>query len=243
MTGIVDYNAGNIRSVERALDAIGVPYVVSKNPHALESCSHLIFPGDGDAAYTMAQLKKTGFDSFLANWVSSQKKLLGICVGSQVIFDYSEEGDVQCLGFVPGAIRHFSSLWQGNGALKVPHMGWNDLSYANGSSPLFNGIEEHADVYFVHSYVIQPKDETIVKAYADYGVRVPACISFGSVTAFQFHPEKSGTVGLRMLQNFCNDDSALNGKGTLFCGSTSHSADLHSIMGDKIVKKANHCLP
>ncbi|MBQ9494304.1 MAG: imidazole glycerol phosphate synthase subunit HisH [Treponema sp.] len=252
MTGIIDYNAGNIRSVERALNAIGAPYVASKNPHELVNCNRLIFPGDGDAAYAMLQLKRTGIDSFLADWVASQKQLLGICVGSQVIFEYSEEGDVQCLGFAKGAIRHFSSLWNEKAARKVPHMGWNDLTYANGSSPLFDGVTEHTNVYFVHSYVIQPEDEMIVKAYADYGVHVPACVSFGSVTAFQFHPEKSGSAGLRMLQNFCKDDfaccaaseknaarsanaphsvNALNDSDA--CGISTHSADLHSNEGGR----------
>ena len=229
MTGIVDYNAGNIRSVERALHAIQAPYVVSKNPRELALCSRLIFPGDGDAAYAMSQLKRTGFDSFLADWVASQKQLLGICVGSQVIFEYSEEGDVQCLGFVKGAIRHFSSLWEEEHARKVPHMGWNDLTYVNGSSPLFDGVAEHTDVYFVHSYVIQPEDKTIVKAYVDYGVRVPSCVSFGSVTAFQFHPEKSGSAGLRMLQNFCKDDfarGAASGTNTARSTDTSHGTNI-----------------
>ncbi len=288
MVGIVDYNAGNIKSVERALSFLKTDYVLSKNPADLENCDRLIFPGVGEAKYAMEQLKKTGFDSFLRDWVAAKKPLMGICLGSQIIFDYSEEGDVDCLGLLKGTIRHFESVWKENAhsrhaelvsasgegmtakskesaikpkteavepkteavepktavvealettktanssvistssittkdklttvseqghfnklndraSLKVPHMGWNNLEFANGSSPLFNGVDETSDFYFVHSYLIQPSDESIVKAYADYGCRVPACVSRGSITAFQFHPEKSGRAGLKILENF-----------------------------------------
>ncbi|MBR1721644.1 MAG: imidazole glycerol phosphate synthase subunit HisH [Treponema sp.] len=204
MVGIIDYNAGNIRSVERALSFLKAEYVLSKNPADLKNCDRLIFPGVGEAAYAMQQLKSTGFDSFLKDWSAAQKPLIGICLGSQIIFEHSDEGDVECLGLLKGNIRHFDSVWNSasESRLKVPHMGWNNLEYVNGSSPLFSGVEEKSDFYFVHSYLIQPADEKIVKAYADYGCRVPACVSEGSITAFQFHPEKSGMAGLRILENF-----------------------------------------
>ena len=212
MVGIVDYNAGNIKSVERALASLGAEYVLSKNPRDLENVDKLIFPGVGEAAYAMAQLRKTGFDSFLKDWAAAEKPLVGICLGSQIIFEHSEEGDVECLGILKGEIRHFATVWNdaaGNfdtldhqSSLKVPHMGWNDLTYTNGGSPLFDGVPEHSDFYFVHSYLIQPTDAAIIKATADYGCKVPACVSCGSVTAFQFHPEKSGKVGLKILENF-----------------------------------------
>jgi len=218
MTGIVDYNAGNIKSVERALLSLGAEYVRSKNPKDLENCDRLIFPGVGEAAYAMEQLKKTGFDSFLKDWTAANKRLLGICLGSQIIFEHSEEGDVECLGILKGSIRHFKNVWKDLEdfsqstaspmqavSLKVPHMGWNNLAFANGGCHLFEGVDENSDFYFVHSYLIQPSDETIVKAYADYGCRVPACVESGSVTAFQFHPEKSGEAGLRLLKNFVKE--------------------------------------
>ena len=218
MTGIVDYNAGNIKSVERALLSLGAEYVRSKNPKELENCDRLIFPGVGEAAYAMEQLKKTGFDSFLKDWTAANKRLLGICLGSQIIFEHSEEGDVECLGILKGSIRHFKNVWKDLEdfsqstaspmqavSLKVPHMGWNNLAFANGGCRLFEGVDENSDFYFVHSYLIQPSDETIVKAYADYGCRVPACVESVSVTAFQFHPEKSGEAGLRLLKNFVNE--------------------------------------
>lgn len=205
MIGIVDYNAGNIKSVERALAFLKAPYVLSKSPKDLEKCDKLIFPGVGEAKYAIEQLKLTGFDSFLKDWVQAAKPLVGICLGSQIIFEHSEEGDVDCLGLLPGTIRHFSSIWKDediNTGLKVPHMGWNNLNYINGSSPLFNGVAPESDFYFVHSYVIQPSEPSIIKAYADYGCRVPACVSKGSITAFQFHPEKSGAAGLKILENY-----------------------------------------
>ena len=218
MTGIVDYNAGNIKSVERALQALGAEYVRSKNPKELEKCERVIFPGVGEAAYAMEQLKITGFDSFLKDWAKAGKRLLGICLGSQIIFEHSEEGDVDCLGILKGEIKHFKTVWseledfsQSTASpmqavsLKVPHMGWNNLAFDNGGSSLFAGVEEKSDFYFVHSYLIQPSDETIVKAYTDYGCCVPACVECGSVTAFQFHPEKSGEAGLRLLKNFVSE--------------------------------------
>lgn len=207
MTGIVDYNAGNITSVERALKFLNAPYVLSKNPSDLENCSRILFPGVGDAAYAMDQLKKTGFDRFLKEWADSGKKLAGICLGSQIIFDYSEEGNVECLGIIPGRIRHFKELWKeagvnGEESLKCPHMGWSDLKYTNGGSSLFDKIPEHSDFYFVHSYVICPEDKSVIKATADYGIEVPACVEKNNVTVFQFHPEKSGEKGIQILRNF-----------------------------------------
>lgn len=210
MTGIVDYNAGNITSVERALNFLGAPYILSKDPSDLTECDRIIFPGVGDAAYAMNQLKKSGFDIFLKEWAESGKKLAGICLGSQIIFDWSEEGNTNCLGLIPGKIRHFNELWKEAGInaenLKCPHMGWSDLSYTNGGSALFSSIPEHSDFYFVHSYVICPEDQSVIKATADYGIKVPSCIEKDNITVFQFHPEKSGDKGLQILKNFTGDD-------------------------------------
>ncbi len=211
------------------MDYLNIPFIRSKNPDELKDCDRFMFPGDGDDAYAMAELKKSGFDAFVREQVASGKPLLGICVGSQIIFEHSEEGDVDCLGLLKGEIRHFSSVWadmekcaetapaatsatvapsataaspRATIGLKVPHIGWNDISCTNGGSRLLAGVPEHSDVYFVHSYLIQPADWSIVKATADYGCPVPACVESGSITAFQFHPEKSGKCGLKMLENF-----------------------------------------
>jgi len=201
MTGIVDYNAGNIRSVELALLSLGSEYRISKNPADLEGADRLIFPGVGEAKFAMRELKKTGFDSFLRDWAASGKPLLGVCLGSQIIFEHSEESDTACLGLLPGFVRKFPADFMERG-LKVPHMGWNDIKFRNGGSALFDGVADGTDVYFVHSYYIDPADPSIVSATADYGFPVPCAVKKGNIEAFQFHPEKSGTGGLRMLVNF-----------------------------------------
>ena len=220
MIGIVDYNAGNIKSVERAMISIGAPYIISKKPSELEKADTVIFPGVGEASYAMGQLKKTGFDIFLKDWAQAQKPLFGICLGSQIIFEFSEENDTECLGLLKGKIRHIKNIWEDEAKsgkinsipdLKVPHMGWNNLTYSNGGSPIFNGVPEHSDFYFVHSYAIQPEDKTIIKASAEFGVQIPSCVSCGSITAFQFHPEKSGKNGLQILKNIAAIDSKNGG--------------------------------
>lgn len=207
MIGIVDYNAGNIKSVERALTSLNAQFIMSKNPRDLEKCDRLIVPGVGEAKYAMEQFALTGFDSFIKDWAASEKPLLGICLGSQVVFEHSEEGDVDCLGLLKGEIRHFTSVWKDEGktpGLKVPQIGWNDLNFSNGGSRLLDGVKEHSDFYFVHSYLIQPADKTVVKAWVDYGTKVPACVEYGNITVFQCHPEKSGKCGLQVLSNFIN---------------------------------------
>ncbi|MCQ2583457.1 MAG: imidazole glycerol phosphate synthase subunit HisH [Treponema sp.] len=205
MIGIVDYNAGNITSVERALKSLGIEYIRSKNPADLKDCEKLIFPGVGDAAYAMVQLKETGFDVFLKNWAAENKPMLGICLGSQIIFDWSEEGATDCLGLVNGRIQHFYTIDSSlkTSQLKVPHMGWNNLDRQNGECPILKDVPETADFYFVHSYVICPADSSVIKATADYGIKVPAVIQKGNLFACQFHPEKSGKFGLKILENFC----------------------------------------
>ena len=114
MIGIVDYNAGNLRSVEMAMEFLKIPYSISKKPVDLKNADKIVFPGVGEAAFAMEQLKKTGFDAFLKDWVAAGKNLLGICLGSQVIFDFSEEGNTECLGLVPGTIKHFETLFKEN---------------------------------------------------------------------------------------------------------------------------------
>ena len=207
MVGIIDFNAGNITSLERALEYLGIPYVTSKDPAELvkANCDRFMFPGDGDDAYAMSELKKSGFDVFVREQVQAGKLLFGICVGSQIIFEHSEEGDTECLGLIKGQIRHFYSIKPElkNEHMKVPHMGWNNLSFENGDCPILKGIKNDFDVYFVHSYVICPDDPAVVKASADYGIKVPSVIQSGNIFATQFHPEKSGEMGIQILKNFC----------------------------------------
>jgi glutamine amidotransferase len=243
MIGIIDYNAGNIRSVEHALCHLGIENVRSDDPRDLTACDRVIFPGDGDAFYAMGQLEATGYASFLKDRAASGAPILGICVGAQIIFDYSEEGDVECLGLVHGKIRRLPAVWSEtasatpeakSGRLKVPHMGWNDIhgpaaEKNNGEilSSLFMGIGGGTSYYFVHSYMIcpavpkVPKDNEVlndvVRAVADYGVSVPAVIQTGSIHALQFHPEKSGPAGLQILKNFATLSVETLGQGGEAC--------------------------
>lgn len=218
MIGIVDYNAGNITSVERALENLEIKYIRSKNPADFSECDKLIFPGVGDAAYAMKQLEETGLGKFLQEWAKENKPLLGICLGSQIIFDYSEEGDTKCLGLIPGSIVHMEKLMANvpdSKNYKIPHMGYNNVTMENGGCKLFNTLDNDTDFYFVHSYVIQPHDSNVIRGIADYGIKVPACIQKGNIFAFQFHPEKSGKHGLELLRNFC--EATINEKGELSC--------------------------
>lgn len=224
MIGIIDYNAGNIKSVERALDSLGIEYVCSKNPLDLEKADKIIFPGVGEAAFAMKELNSSGGASFLKDFAATGKPLLGICLGSQIIFDYSEEGDTQCLGLLKGKIRHFEKLFQEKNVcyigsdskkhgesgpvLKIPHMGWSSLTFNKDGTPgssdfyMVKNIRDGNDFYFVHSYLIQPEDEGIVVLWANYGVPVPAFIHSGNIMAAQFHPEKSASCGLSILRAF-----------------------------------------
>ena len=204
MIGIIDYNAGNITSVERALKKLNIDYILSKNPEDLQKCDKLIFPGVGDAAYAMEELKKSGFGSFIKEKTAAKIPLLGICLGSQIIFQLSEEGNTPCLGLINGSIKHFYTIDASlKKQLKVPHMGWNNLEY-HSECPILKNIPQNADFYFVHSYVICPEDKSVIKASADYGIKVPAVIQKENIFACQFHPEKSGQAGLTILENFCN---------------------------------------
>lgn len=212
MIGVIDYKAGNIQSVRHALDSLKIAYIVAEKPQELQQADRIMFPGVGNAAYAMANVRKTGFDSFIKDKAAQGVPLLGICLGSQILFDYSEEDDTDCLGLLRGTIKHFTNIPSFKTAmqktatdkadLKIPHMGWNDITYTEQNCPLFEGIPEETDMYFVHSYVIQPQDVSAVCAYSAYGIQVPAAIHVKNIYACQFHPEKSGIRGLRILRNF-----------------------------------------
>ncbi len=212
MIGVIDYKAGNIQSVRHALDSLKIAYIVAEKPQELQQADRIMFPGVGNAAYAMANVRKTGFDSFIKDKAAQGVPLLGICLGSQILFDYSEEDDTDCLGLLRGTIKHFTNIPSFKTAmqktatdkadLKIPHMGWNDITYTEQNCPLFEGIPEETDMYFVHSYVIQPQDVSAVCAYSTYGIQVPAAIHVKNIYACQFHPEKSGIRGLRILRNF-----------------------------------------
>jgi len=194
---VIDYEAGNLKSVENALAYLGAPFVVTRDPEIVRDAQSLIFPGVGEAAASMAVLTRTGLGTALKEYVASGRKLLGICIGCQVIFDRSEERDTTCLGVVKGVVRRFAA---GSG-LKVPHMGWNAVHFTR-AHPVFDGIPQDSRFYFVHSYYPEPADPRLAAAETGYGITFASCIARGSLVAFQCHVEKSGKFGLRLLDNF-----------------------------------------
>jgi glutamine amidotransferase len=203
MIGIVDYKAGNLTSVARALSYLHEPCLITDDPGRLMQASHIIFPGVGAAGEAMANLKKTQLDKWLREWVQQGKPVMGICLGTQVIFEYSEENDTQCLGIVPGKVKRFpQNLRQGNEQLKIPHMGWNHVAFRK-DHPVFRGLPEGAEFYFVHSYYPFPDDDTWVIGLTSYGNPFCSVVARGNLIAMQFHPEKSGRPGLQILTNFC----------------------------------------
>lgn len=197
MIAIIDYDAGNLRSVEKAFEFLGYEAQVSKDKEFILEADAVVLPGVGAFGDGMVRLKQTGMDRCIYDLVEQQRPFLGICLGMQLLFETSEEnGNQTGLGILPGNIRKIPAA----GGLKVPQIGWNSLHFTN-QSPAFKGLCENSYVYFVHSYYLQANKRSDVIAQTQYGVNIDAAVSRGSVTAFQFHPEKSGEVGLTMLQN------------------------------------------
>jgi glutamine amidotransferase len=188
---IIDYNAGNTRSVQFALERLGVEPILSRDPLVLGAADKVIFPGVGAAGSTMAYLKETGLDVIIKNL---KQPVLGICLGMQLLCEFSEEGNVEGLGIFPQKVKRFV-VKEG---LKVPHMGWNTLSCE--AVPLMEGIESSSYVYFVHSYYAEMSPYTV--ATCTYGNRFSAALQKDNFYATQFHPEKSGSIGAQILKNF-----------------------------------------
>ena len=201
MIAIIDYDAGNIKSVEKALIHLGQNCVITRDADAILDAEGVILPGVGAFGDAMGKLRAYGLDEVIHRYVESGKPFLGICLGLQLLFESSEESPgVEGLHILEGRIVRIPS---GTG-LKVPHIGWNDLRFPV-RGKLFDGImSEEPYVYFVHSYYLQAADEGIVTATTEYGVRIHASVEKGNVFACQFHPEKSADVGMKILQNFVN---------------------------------------
>ena len=194
--GIVDYNAGNLTSVVSALNFIGANYLVSSTHDELIMCDKLIFPGVGEATWAMEQLAKRDLEKTLHEFKKSGKPILGICLGSQIILDYSEESNTKCLGLVPGEAKLFPE----DMGLKIPHIGWNTVEH-NGMG-IFKNIPKDASFYFVHSYYVEPKLKENIIGKTTYGIEFCSSVQHENIIAFQFHPEKSGEYGLQLLRNF-----------------------------------------
>lgn len=199
MIAIIDYGVGNLASVNKAFTFIGVDSVITSRPNEILAAEKVVLPGVGAFADAMSSLEKSNMISVIRQVAAKGTPLLGICLGMQLLFDYSTEGGerVPGLGLLKGSITQFP-LDMG---LKVPHMGWNSLSIKQ-TDGLFKGIREHSYVYFVHSYYLTARDSSEVAAACSYGITYDAAVVKGNIMGTQFHPEKSGEVGLNILRNF-----------------------------------------
>lgn len=196
MIGIIDYGMGNLRSVEKALEALGYQAFISNSSEELAKAKALILPGVGAFPDAMKNLKEKGLDLLIKDFVRDDKPILGICLGMQLLFDVSYEvEECEGLGIIKGEIQKLPDY------VKIPHMGWNNLYFDN-PCKLLEGISNESFVYFVHSYYAMVKNQEDLKVCTLYGVRVPAVVGQGKVFGTQFHPEKSGDTGMKILKNF-----------------------------------------
>ena len=203
MIAIIDYKAGNLTSVKRALNFLGQESVITGDFSKVIEAERVIFPG-GAAGQAIADLKKRNLDQALTESYYNGKPILGICLGSQVIMEISQENDTRCLGLMQGEVRRFPEELKDNEGkrLKVPHMGWNGVELKR-RHPLFEGVDAESEFYFVHSYFPAPADSEKVLGETYYGIRFTSVLMAKNLVAMQFHPEKSGRPGLRILANFC----------------------------------------
>lgn len=198
MIAIIDFNAGNLKSVEKALHLLGEETVITRSFQEIEAADKVILPGVGAFGDAMEQLKKYELDKVIREVAAQGKPFLGICLGLQLLFEGSDESQgVEGLHILDGQVLRIPDT----PGLKIPHIGWNSLELAN-DGRLFQGIENGAYVYFVHSYYLKAANEQIVKATTEYSTHIHASVEQGNVFACQFHPEKSGAVGLSILKNF-----------------------------------------
>ncbi len=200
MIAIIDYDAGNLKSVQKALAFLGEEGVITRDPRKILSADKVILPGVGAFGDAMENLKRLGLVPVIREVTARQIPFLGICLGLQLLFESSEESPgAEGLGILKGKILRIPD----QEGLKIPHIGWNSLTLEH-NGRLFQGLPEEPYVYFVHSYYLRAEDEEIVKASTEYSAHIHASVEEGNVFACQFHPEKSGAVGLQILRNFCS---------------------------------------
>ncbi len=210
MIAILDYRAGNLTSVQRALSFLGHAGCITDSREEIEKADRIIFPGVGAAGQSMQNLRKLGLDVILKERLRAGIPVLGICVGLQVLFEYSEENETPCLGILPGTVRLFPSDMRddrGN-SLKIPHMGWNEVIFSR-EHPVFRDLPPGSEFYFVHSYYPAPHDSNHIQGTTGYGITFASAVAHKNLAAVQFHPEKSGPPGLRILDNFCRWDGSV----------------------------------
>ncbi len=196
MIAILDYGMGNLRSVQKAFEKVGVEAAITADPDEALEATALVLPGVGGFSDAMAHLKSTGLHEVIIESINKGRMFLGICLGLQLLFERSfEDGDHLGLGVFEGTVERLPE------GVKIPHMGWNQIEKTR-DLPLLEGIDDGTNFYFVHSYVVRPKNLEIVATVTDYGKEFVSGVSRDNVFAFQFHPEKSGSVGLSILKNF-----------------------------------------
>lgn len=196
MIAIIDYGAGNLRSVTNALVKLGYQPKVTRDPEDVLNAAAVIFPGVGAAADAMQSLRNSGLDEAIREVIRENQPLFAVCVGMQVLLSSTEEGGWnECLGIIPGTVRRLPA------GLKVPHIGWNQVKQM-ARHPIFEDIPDESNFYFVHSYYAEPEDTTVITGTTEYGVTLCSVLIKDNLVATQFHPEKSGTIGLRMYANF-----------------------------------------
>ncbi|MBI4733441.1 MAG: imidazole glycerol phosphate synthase subunit HisH [Rubrobacteridae bacterium] len=196
MIAIIDYGMGNLRSVEKAIEKLGFKVAISNDPAFIKGADGVILPGVGAFQDCMNNLVSTGLDKTVYESIESKKPFLGICLGLQLLFEQSEEDGLhKGLGIFKGSVKRLPD------GQKIPHMGWNQIDYAN-KPPIFDGVEEGSNFYFVHSYYVAPEDKNIIATITGYGLDFTSSVWLENIFAVQFHPEKSGDVGLKVLANF-----------------------------------------
>ena len=206
---VIDYGMGNLHSVRKALEHVapGAEVVVTDDPALISAAGRVVFPGQGAAPDCMAEIEAHSLRHVILG-AAAEKPFLGICMGLQVLFDHSEEGDTPCLGLMAGRVKRFPDAAMRDAAgnkLKVPHMGWNNVRQAM-AHPLWSGIGDSARFYFVHSYFAQPDDPEVTAGESSYPFPFTCAVARDNLFAVQFHPEKSAAAGLRLLQNFVSWD-------------------------------------
>ncbi len=204
MIAIIDYDAGNLASVSRAVSHLGIKSVITRDEAEIKAAERIIFPGVGAAGAAIESLQRSGLDVLIKEELANGKPILGICLGSQIILTHSEENDTPCLGVLDGIVRAFARDGQSEDGqkLKIPHMGWNGINIVKPHS-LLSGVGADDEFYFVHSYYPDPQNSDYVIATTDYGISFASIVGFNNLFATQFHLEKSGRPGLKILENFC----------------------------------------